>query len=190
MAVPLEDALRALGEVLASEGREARLVVVGGASLNLLGLIARTTADIDVIATAVTDESGAIGLAEPDPLPEWLERGIGRVARDLGLSPDWLNTQVARQWTVGLPPGILSDVEWRTYGGLDIGLVGRGGLVPLKLFAAVDRGPNDVHTQDLVALAPTDEELEQAAAWVRTQDEYEGFDRLIAQVIDHVQRNR
>jgi hypothetical protein len=45
----------------------------------------------------------------------------------------------------------------------------------LKLYAAVDRGPNDKHYEDLKALEPTQEELLFAARWTVTHDPSEGF---------------
>src|SRR5690349_20691535 len=122
----LEPALAAVGDLLAAEKSEVALVVVGGATLNLLGLVDRTTQDVDVIALA----SKPIGvvparLAPPDPLPDPLQRAILRVARDFGLTPDWINTAIARQWTQGLPSWLPHDITWRRYGGLHVGLVGR-----------------------------------------------------------------
>lgn len=90
----------------------------------------------------------------------------------------------------GPPPSILDDISWRHYGSLEVGLVGRRTLIALKLFAAVDAGPRSVHTQDLSRLAPTDAELEDASAWVATQDSYEGFGALISEVVQYVRHNR
>ena len=60
---------------------------------------------------------------------------------------------------------------WRTYGGLEVGLASRYDLIFFKLYAAADQpGPDSVHFQDLLALGPSDEELEAAARWVRDQD--------------------
>ncbi|HET6566659.1 MAG TPA: hypothetical protein VFG50_01770, partial [Rhodothermales bacterium] len=77
-----------------------------------------------------------------------------------------------------------------TYGALRVGLAGRQTLITLKLFASADRGPTSVHYQDLVRLQPNDEELEQSAIWVRTQDASEDFVVFIDQVIEHVRRDR
>lgn len=46
----IEATLRRLGELLEHAGRNAAIVVVGGAALNLLGVVQRNTVDIDVIA--------------------------------------------------------------------------------------------------------------------------------------------
>jgi hypothetical protein len=43
-------------------------------------------------------------LSTAEPLPDVLQAGIRRVARDFGLAPDWMNTVVAKQWHGGMPP--------------------------------------------------------------------------------------
>ncbi len=183
--LPLEQALTALGELLAADNEEVRLVAVGGAALQLQGLVERTTQDVDVIGR-LPEEYG--DLAHPEPLPAAVVQAAETVARDLDLPADWLNTEIAAQWRTGLPPGLADDLTWRRFGGppngLVLGLVGRRTLIALKLFAAVDRGPRSVHFQDLRALAPTRAELEAAATWVRTQDQSPVFAGMVDQVVD------
>lgn len=186
----LEEVLQATGDLLEAEGVQVGLVVVGGASLNLLGFVARTTDDVDVIARVDERPSaGDVALLPPEPLPDTLQRAIARVARDFGLPETWMNTEIGAQWRQGLPPWLAEDLTWRRYGGLQVGLAGRRTLVTLKLFAAVDQGPRSVHYQDLVALSPAMEELDNAATWVRTQDASEAFALMLDQVIDHVMRD-
>ena len=190
-AKELEAALRALGELLAAADEPAAVVVVGGATLNLLGVVRRATNDVDVIARVSRDEDGALRLERAEPFPPGLALGIRTVARDFGLSEDWMNAAVEAQWTTGLPPGLLEDTTWRNYGGgLDVGLVGRQTLIALKLFAAADGGRLSVHLQDLEALAPTSAELESAALWVRAQDAAPEWTSIVQDVIRHVERNR
>lgn len=186
----LEEVLQAVGDLLEAEGEEISIVVVGGACLNLLGLVYRTTNDVDVIATAQRGPGDSYQLfPPPQPLPATLQRAIDTVARDFGLAAEWMNTEIAAQWAQGLPPWLGRDVTWRRYASLEAGLAGRQTLVALKLFAAVDRGPGSVHYQDLVKLTPTFDELQEAAAWVKTQDAAAEFSELVDQVIDHVQRD-
>ncbi|HYH79912.1 MAG TPA: hypothetical protein VEX86_08940 [Longimicrobium sp.] len=117
-------------------------------------------------------------------------RAIARVARDFSLPDDWLNTAVAAQWNQGLPPWLGDDLEWRSYDALRVGLAGRRTLITLKLFAAADQSTRSVHAQDLAALAPTDAELEDAAAWVVTQDASPEFPRLVNEIAEHVRARR
>jgi hypothetical protein len=48
----IEGALGAVGELLAAERAEIGIIVVGGTALNLLGIVERTTRDVDVLAIA------------------------------------------------------------------------------------------------------------------------------------------
>jgi len=178
-------ALSALGEQLAAEGEEASIVVVGGAALNLSGVVARTTRDVDVIARATA--TNPPHLIHPDPLPPALERAVRTVSRDLRLPMDWLNTVVASQWRTGLPPGFEGRIEWRMFSNLHVGIAGRRDLIFLKLYAAADDvGPESVHYQDLVALEPTTVELEAAAEWIRSQDTSPAFALIVQEVVHHV----
>jgi hypothetical protein len=191
----LEEVLRAVGDLLGAEGEVVAIVVVGGASLSLLGLVPRTTSDVDVLARAepageAGDPAGASVLVPPEPLPGALTRAIATVARDFGLPADWMNTVIGRQWDLSLPPTLPADLDWRRFGGLRVGLAGRRTLVALKLYAAIDQGPESVHVQDLLALAPTDAELSAAAQWVGAQDASPGFARFLDEVIRYVQRRR
>lgn len=51
----IEELLTALGETLQEAGEPVALLVVGGASLSLRGLVERTTKDVDVIARVDQD---------------------------------------------------------------------------------------------------------------------------------------
>lgn len=187
----LEAALQAVGELVAADDEEVAIVVVGGATLNLLGIVRRGTSDVDVIARALRTANGDLRLERATPFPPSLARAIRTVARDFGLSADWMNAMIESQWVQGLPPGLAEDITWRNYGGgLDVGLVGRRTLIALKLFAAVDRGPLSVHLQDLIALRPTADDMARAAEWVRTQDAAPGWAGNVEEVIEHVGRRR
>lgn len=181
----LEELLAAVGEHLQAAREPASIVVVGGGAMSVMGWVDRTTDDIDVIARA-RETDGARELLPPEPLPASLVDAVTRVARDYGLRSDWLNTQVAMQWSTGLPPGLLDDVEWRRFGALQVGFAGRRSLLALKLFAAVDQGSESVHFQDLVALHPTDVELEDAADWVTRQDGSPRFARFVGEEVANV----
>jgi hypothetical protein len=185
-------ALRALGEILESQGESAAIVVVGGAALIIQGYVERATRDIDVIAISRdVGESERRSIENPEPLPKELMEAISRVARDYNLPGEWMNTTVSLQWSLGLPPGFGDRIHWRRYGGLWVGLADRHDLIFLKLYAAVDsEGPSSVHYQDLVALEPTHEELDDAAQWVISQDISPQFAHIVRQVVEHAKRNK
>jgi hypothetical protein len=184
-------ALKSLGEILASQGEHAGVVVVGGTALIIQGFVARVTRDVDVIAKSHDPPEQERKVIEPpEPLPELLQRAISRVARDYNLPDDWMNTTAGLQWKTGLPTGFEERIHWEQYGGLFLGLAGRYDLIFLKLYAAADsEGPSSVHYQDLMALQPTDEELDAAARWVRSQDPSAPFARILDQVLEHTKNN-
>jgi hypothetical protein len=45
-----------------------------------------------------------------------------------------------------------------------------------------------VHAQDLLALHPSDRDLEAAAAWVREQDPTPAFANILVEVMDYVRQ--
>ena len=184
----IERVFAALGELLAAEGMEFGIVVLGGAALNLLGIVERTTRDVDVLAiTSSTLGDGLLSLTPPEPLPEPLKRAIDRVARDFRLPEDWVDTTMGLQLQTGLPPGLERRIHWSRYGGLVVGLVDRYDLIYFKLYAAADSGgPASVHYQDLIALSPSSIELQEAATWVRKQDPSAGFSIILEQVMERL----
>lgn len=169
-------ALEALGDLLEEFGAEPQhLVIVGGAALLAQGLIARTTRDVDILAIVDAAED----LVDPRPLSDALKNAAARVARELRLEEDWLNTGPADQVSAGLPPGFSSRLRKRAFGpALTIYLPDRFDLIHLKLFAVVDQGQGR-HSHDLKALAPTEDEIIAAARWVLTQDASEVFPALV-----------
>lgn len=183
-------ALQLVGELLAAEGHEFSIVILGGAALNLLGVVERTTTDVDIIAFASTKEGvldESVLTKPPTPLPAPLLRAARTVARDLALEENWLNAGPALQWRNGLPPGLAQRVKWQQRAGLRVGVVDRYDLIFFKLFAAADSaGPRSVHFQDLLALNPSADDLNTAAAWVATQDASPEFASVLRQVVAHV----
>jgi hypothetical protein len=68
----------------------------------------------------------------------------------------------------------------RQYGGLILHLPSREDQICFKLYAAIDRGPNDKHHSDLRNLGPSSAELLFAAKWAVTHDPSTAFrDELI-----------
>jgi hypothetical protein len=173
----IEPVLTALAGFLeeADAPRET-LVVIGGSALISLGLVTRTTKDVDIMAGVDPDR----GLVDPRPLSPALQTAAAKVARELQLDPHWLNTGPADQVRAGLPEGFLGRLTRRDYGPrLTICLPNRFDLIHLKLFAIIDQGPGR-HSRDFVALSPTDAELLAAARWVLTQDAGEMFPSIMA----------
>lgn len=158
------------------------LVVCGGSALLALGLVNRTTKDVDVLAGV---DPGS-GLVDPRPLSATLSSVVDEVGAQLDLPRGWLNAGPADQVLAGLPEGFLSRLIRRDYGAkLIIYYPDRYDLIHLKLFAVIDQGPGR-HVNDLLKLTPTPEELLAAARWVLTQDASESFPFLVKDALNHL----
>lgn len=130
-------------------------VIIGGAALNVMGIISRQTADIDCL----------------DPqIPEEILRAANEFRtsnKELRLIDNWINNG---------PDGLIRDLppDWQLrvstiYRGKAIILhtLGRPDLLRTKLFAFCDR---DIDLPDCIALKPTLEELEECFPWVSERD--------------------
>ncbi len=179
----LNQALRLTAERL--EERKAPpeiLVVCGGSALLALGLVNRTTKDVDVLAGVDASK----GLVDPRPPSATLSSVVDEVGAQLDLPRGWLNVGPADQVLAGLPDGFLSRLIRRDYGPrLTIHYPDRYDLIHLKLFAAIDQGPGR-HVSDLLKLTPTDGEMLAAARWVLTQDAGESFPSLVKDALNHL----
>jgi hypothetical protein len=181
----LKDIFSALDrQIGVQNGSSIGLVVCGGTALAALGLIQRTTKDVDILAQAEETAQG-LSIHSVEEFPSGLTAAAKTVARDFGLPEQWLNLGPASQVASGLPDGFESRLVKRSYGEhLTIYFTGRTDQIYFKLYAAIDR--DDYHVQDLFALKPADAELEKAAQWVLTQDVSKAF-RLI--LIDFLERH-
>jgi hypothetical protein len=137
----------------------------------LLGLLDRPTVDLDVVAHRTKDS-----FETSHVLPASLLDAISDVARLHGLPEDWLNSQPADLFRLGMPEGYEQRLTERQFGGLTLQVVGRFDQICFKLQAWVDRYPaGEKHRSDLTLLEPTGEELLRAARWARSHDPSEGF---------------
>lgn len=166
----LEIALETLGARLEELDRAVGVLVIGGGSLLLLGVIDRPTADVDVVGV-----SSAHGYVAADRLPDFLTDAVREVGEALGLGPSWINSGPAGLVTFGLPKGIEKRVTVRTYGGLEVHLPAVEDLICFKLYATVDLTERSKHFTDLTALEPTRDQLLSAARWTCTHDPSVGF---------------
>ncbi len=157
--------LSALGEQLAAADDRFELVVIGGSALIALGLVSRTTKDIDVVALRVGTE-----LVAARPFPDPLDAARARVARDFEVSEGWLNPGPTDLLRWGLPRGFEDRLISRGFGQhLTVHFASRIDQIHFKLYAAADQHGGR-HEADLRLLMPTDQELLDAALWTRTQD--------------------
>lgn len=178
----LLEALKLLDNRLSKIKADAvELVVCGGSALIVTELVARTTKDLDVVACMNSDGQ----LIDADPLPNSLLIEAERVAENLNLPKDWINSGPADLFRMGLPEGFQSRLHIHKIGeSLTIHFIGRLDQIYFKLYASVDRG--GYHIDDLLALNPTENELVAAARWTFTHDVSEGFEMLLKNLLNHL----
>ncbi len=177
-AASLKSALETLGEVLDDRALSAEVVVVGGGSLLLLGLLERPTKDLDVVALL---KDGVLATAKP--LPHGLSEAVADVGEALGLATNWLNGGPTSLLDFGLPDGFEERMIRKQFGPLTVHIAARFDQICFKLYAAVDQGPHSKHASDLRLLEPSEDQLTRAADWCRTHDPSEGFSLMLEQAL-------
>jgi hypothetical protein len=162
--------LSALSDQLSVLGASYELVVIGGSAMLALGLTARATQDVDVVALVGDGE-----LRSAKPLEGPLREAGARVARDFDLPTDWLNSEPGDLLRFGLPVGFVERLERRVYSPfLTVSFASRLDQIHFKLYAAAD-GIRPKHGVDLRSLNPTPDELVVAARWTLEHDISEGY---------------
>lgn len=183
----IEKILSALGEQLdVINATVPELVVCGGSALNVLGLVNRTTKDVDVVAFAIKNAGENVHLEKAEPFPNALSDAVRKVARDFNLPEKWLNPGPTSAVDFGLPEGLMERVETRRFGKrLIVHFLSRYDQICFKLYATVDQGMGK-HYNDLLLLEPSAKELEEAARWSMTHDVSESFRQSIKDLLRHL----
>ena len=166
-------------QIVVHSGRPIGLVVCGGTALAILGLVSRTTKDVDILGEALTEKDEII-IRPLHSIPGWLDESARVVQRDFGLPDEWLNTGPSSQVDAGLPEGLERRLVERKYGThLTLYFLDRVDQIYFKLYASIDSGPASYHVKDLFALKPTGAELEKAVRGCLIQDVSEVFRQLV-----------
>jgi hypothetical protein len=160
-------------QIAVHNGSPFSIVVCGGTALAALGLIFRTTKDVDVLGEVVHNEQ-KIEIKKIDHFPQWFIDASGVVGRDFGLTKYWIDNGPAFQLESGLPLGFEQRLVQKVYGEyLCVYFISRIDQIYFKLFAALDR--DGYHVDDLFKLKPSPDEMLKAAKWVLIQDDSEEF---------------
>lgn len=161
------------------------IVVCGGTALNALGLISRTTKDVDVLALVHKKAPGQGVLDSANPLPSVLLQAAEKVGRAHRLPKGWLNPGPTSALKYGLPDGLLERAQKEVYGPfLTVRFLGRLDQIYFKLYAAADQGGK--HYDDLKNLQPSGDELLSAAKWSMTHDVSECYKQELKKVIQNL----
>jgi hypothetical protein len=176
----IESALAALSEQLGETVANLEIVVCGGAALNILGYVNRTTIDVDIMAFVNQDRS----LQKNCKIYNQLYRAAKRVQKDFNLPDNWLNTGPSDIIDLGVPEGLMERVKTFRYGkNLIVHFLDRYDQIHFKLYAATDNSRASVHYRDLLVLEPTEEEILKAAKWAMTHDVSEEFKLLLKDLL-------
>ena len=170
------------GRLARNQSSPIHIVVCGGAALIGMGLLSRTTTDVDIVALLDNEQN----LIAPAPLPYSLLQTAKEVAEVMQLPEDWLNNEPSSDegglFQMGLPEGFAERLHAKQYGShLTVYFIDRIDQIHFKLYASVDRG--GYHITDLQALNPTPHELLKAAKWACTHDVSDGFRILIKRLV-------
>jgi hypothetical protein len=100
----IEHALAVLGRRMALDGApDIEVLCCGASALCVLGLLSRSTMDVDVLGVVVQDRD----LDQCQVFPAEMERAIANAGRELGLADDWFNGSASRMLERGVPEGTL-----------------------------------------------------------------------------------
>jgi hypothetical protein len=132
-------------------------IVIGGAALNLLGIVSRATRDCDILYPALPAE---ILIAAQAFAADRRRDGEALAENWLNNGPADLVSHLPDRWEKRLQPAFYGRA-------LELHSLGREDLLRTKLFALCDRG---FDLADCLALAPTATELAALVSWVEQQD--------------------
>jgi hypothetical protein len=142
-------------EYLTRRDLRFQTVIIGGAALIVLGIVKRTTKDVDCLFPEI-----------PDDIKQ-ASRDFARENIDFDLIDNWLNNGPA-SLVEDLPEGWQERLAPLYTGrALVLQTLGRGDLLRTKLFALCDRLED---WADCIALAPAAEELDGCLSWVAERD--------------------
>lgn len=185
----IEEALKRLNAKMVYAGLEpVELVSCGGASLNLMGWVSRSTSDVDILCTARVGAKGRVQFLAGTTLPARLMELIAEVGRELGLKEQWLNFGPAPLMEFGLPHGVEKRLTRKSYGRcLALQVISRLDQIHLKLYATMDpKSRIETHLGDLMDLEPTEAEARAAVDWLLKRKTSADFRRKLKQILDRI----
>lgn len=151
------DIIREFDKFLTKRGASFTGVAIGGAPLNLLGIIFRETRDCDIIDPVIPDKIQSLA----KEFAEQVRLG-GNILAD-----DWLNNgpismkdKLPSAWEKRLVPAFKGKA-------LALYTLERQDLLKTKLQGLCDRGMDKA---DCIAMRPSKEELRAAIPWLKDQD--------------------
>jgi hypothetical protein len=124
----------------------------GASALCVLGLLSRSTMDVDVLGVVVRD----LDLEPCEVFPGEMERAIANAGLELGLDEDWFNGSASRLLERGVPEGTLER-----------SLAHRRSFGPCLTIRFLDPVDGVRHLKDLEEISPDAGEISHALRWIR-----------------------
>ena len=160
---------------LSDKRLELEAIIIGGAALNIMGVITRETRDVDFLDPEIPNEIKKASIEFANNYPElmleaneWLNNGPASLKRDL--PKDWR-----------------SDLQQIFKGkALSLLTLGRLNLLRSKLYAYADR---NIDYQDCMALSPTLLELEACKEWVMQGDASELWPNRVEEIFTKLKKD-
>lgn len=160
------------------------LVICGCTALIARGLADRKTKDIDVL--------GEVSLIDGSPVikrihrfPSWFTASVNAVYIDLKMPDNWFNAGPSIQVDYGLPEGIESRLEKKSYGDfLNIYYISRIDQIHFKLNHSLCIGGIGYQVDDLIKLNPTQDEIIQACTWLLDQYKSENIKKSLLDFLE------
>jgi hypothetical protein len=160
-------------QYLAKRALKFEAVIIGGAALNIMGIISRETRDVDCLdpqipneirsaAEQFSNENTKFNLAK-----KWINNGPDSLKSDLE-SGWFLRTQIIFNGRA---------ILFRTLSRID--------LLKSKLFAYCDR---DLDFQDCLKMKPTLEELNECYKWVSERDGNPGWSKNVESHFNNIKK--
>jgi hypothetical protein len=154
--------LKLFDQHLAKKRLHFDAVVIGGAALNMLGVVSRFTKDCDILYPEIPKDVADASQAFAAEL-----RHTGE-----SIQNDWLNngpvslvSHLRPQWEERLQTAFTGTA-------IHLRCLGRSDFLCAKLFALCDRG---IDLGDCLALAPTVKEIADVLPWLEEQDAHPGW---------------
>jgi hypothetical protein len=156
--------------------------------LNLMGLVSRSTSDVDILCAAQVVAKGKVRLLPGTTLPSRFADLVAEVGHELGIKEEWLNFGPAPLLDFGLPPGLETRLKRKSYGRcLALHVISRLDQIHLKLYATMDPKTRiEIHLGDLMDLEPTKAEARAAVDWLLNRKTSADFRRKLKQVLDRI----
>jgi len=162
------------------------LVVCGGAALVAIGLVARGTQDVDIVALLRATRAN-LEILENKSLPTEVERLVAEIGLELGIRKDWLNFDASPLIDFGFPPEMTKRLIKKPYGlCLTVYFISRFDQVHFKMFAAMDPKDGTRHLGDLLDLKPRENEVTAAVAWLLGRKTSPEFKSGLFQVLERI----